>query len=136
MGTRQASTKLFADATQRRERPRRRKRSDGGAGETQTSLVGRLAGWVPLLLALGLFVHLCLGGLRPALQEKSRLERVAQELLERRGGLVSEAQALEQLRGAQSDPVYLERMRRRSLDPQFGPDLGPPVEPQLDSSQR
>ena len=78
---------------------------------------------VPVLLALGLFAQLCLGGLRPALEERARLERVADRLADRRARLLTDANELERLRAAQNDPVYRERLRRRGLDPRFGPQL-------------
>ena len=99
---------LFESIAQERD-------ASGGGGLHQ------LVKWMPTALALGLFGQVCLAGLRPALEERERLRSVAEGLEERRDALLTEAQDLEQLRAAQNDPVYQERLRRRGLDPQFRP---------------
>ena len=126
MGIRQVSTDLFEVADAQPGRSKRRKRGARRPVDSEPQPVERIvrvAGWIPTLLVLGLFAQLCLGGLRPALEERSRLESMERELLERRATLIQEAQGLERLRDAQDDPVYRERLRRRSLDPSFGPSL-------------
>jgi hypothetical protein len=75
-------------------------------------LARHLSYWAPVLLALGFFTHVAFKSLRPALEEKRRLESEdakmqahETEQLERQHALELELEALE-------DPIYQERVRR------------------------
>jgi hypothetical protein len=74
--------------------------------------------WIAVLVALGFFAQVSLSGLRPALQERQRLEREEQRLLQRREALDARTRELTERLAAQRDPVYIERERRALLDPE------------------
>jgi len=76
--------------------------------------------WLPVALALGLFALVSLKGLKPALAESGRLLRAEEELLQRHATEAQRGDRLDRVRRAQSDPIYLERERRRLIDPQGG----------------
>jgi len=76
--------------------------------------------WAPVFLALAVFAHFALLGLRPALRESARLDAAEGLLLDRREREEARALKLERILRAQRDPIYLEREKRLLLDPAAG----------------
>lgn len=79
-----------------------------------------LLAWLPALAAVSLTAQIGLIGLRPALLEAQRLEREESRLSQRRVELRDQSAELLAALQAQQDPIYLERERKRLLDPAFG----------------
>jgi hypothetical protein len=77
--------------------------------------LSEFAGWLPLLAAFAFFSHLCWYGLRPALAERARMDRVHVELVNQHTALDQEAADLARAERALGDPIYQERIRRRLL---------------------
>lgn len=87
------------------------------------SVTGRLfrslVHWAPVWIPLGLLAQIGLLGLRPALQEARLLRKSAAVLETRRNGALDRQSYWNRLLQAQNDPMFIERERRRALDPGF-----------------
>ena len=86
-------------------------RITGGLG----ALAAGLAYWAPVLLALGFFTHVAFKALRPALEERRRLEQEDQKMQSREAEQFEAQHALEVELEALEDPIYQERVRRAAL---------------------
>ncbi|MBL8860516.1 MAG: hypothetical protein JNK02_00755 [Planctomycetes bacterium] len=95
-----------AEAALARPAPESRPRSALGA------LAGRVAYWLPVFAALGLFAQVAFLGLRPALREAQRLASAAEVLEARRDANRAQVQAYELQLVARRDPIYRERQDR------------------------
>lgn len=77
-----------------------------------------LVHWAPVWIPLVLLAQIGLLGLRPALRE-ARLLRQSEAVLEtRRNGALDRQTYWKRMLDAQHDPMFIERERRRALDPQ------------------
>lgn len=69
--------------------------------------------WLPVLIPLALFAQLALLGLRPGLSESARLAAAEERLVGEFEAELARAQHIGLVLRAHSDPIYLERERRR-----------------------
>jgi hypothetical protein len=87
-----------------------------GTSKPVVRLHERVCFWAPVWLPMTVLLQLALLGLHPALNEQQRLERAETELTRRLDRETTEKAALERWTRAQSDPIYLERERRKLRD--------------------
>ncbi len=78
-----------------------------------TTVFASILYWSPLALALALLAQVALRGLRPALEERARLDAQAEIVRARHAHAEAAFQATTAEVKAWDDPVYHERMRRR-----------------------
>lgn len=76
-------------------------------------VLGRLAYWAPVFVALVLFGQVSFLGLRPALAEAGRLNEAEGVLATRHEAAVEHNTALMSHLAARQDPIFLERQRRQ-----------------------
>lgn len=76
------------------------------------ALLGGVAYWAPVVLALAFLVHVANKSLKPALVEKQRLERRDADLRARETEQLRRQEELETQLEALDDPIYQERVRR------------------------
>jgi hypothetical protein len=88
-----------------------------GRSETGSAppLLRRLGYWLPVFLALAVFVQVALRGLKPSLQESRHLRAAEERMLERYERGMERRGQLSDLLRAQQDPIFLERERRLLL---------------------
>lgn len=84
----------------------------GARRESLHAVLGRVAYWSPVLVALIVFAQVSFLGLRPALAEAGRLSEAETMLNERQAQAVQENRALARQLEARQDPVFRERQRR------------------------
>ena len=78
---------------------------------------GHILYWAPVWAALVLLAQVGLAGLRPALAESRRLDRVEERIETRHEAVLAHRSRLEGMLRARHDPIFLERERRALLDP-------------------
>jgi len=81
--------------------------------ERMHHVLGRIAYWAPVFVALVLFGQVSFLGLRPALAEAGRLEDAEGVLATRHESAVAHNTALMSHLAARNDPIFLERQRRQ-----------------------
>lgn len=76
------------------------------------AVLGGVAYWAPVVLALGFLLHVANKSLKPALVEKQRLEQRDADLRSRETEQLRRQEQLETQLEALDDPIYQERVRR------------------------
>lgn len=76
------------------------------------AVLGGVAYWAPVVLALAFLLHVANKSLKPALVEKQRLEQRDADLRSRETEQLRRQQELETQLEALDDPIYQERVRR------------------------
>ena len=92
-------------------------RTDPSILASVTRIPRAVVAWSPVWVPLAICVQVALLGLRPALEERERLETEAHALVVRYDELATERVELDRILQAQSDPLFVERERRALLDP-------------------
>ena len=89
------------------------RRSSSQAGGR--SALARVAHWSPVLVCMVLFAQVSFLGLRPALCEKKRLAEAQAAMDARHARDLALYEAVAVRLRARSDPIFLERQRRKRL---------------------